>query len=421
MSNHRPAVLVFGTRRRESLFIMRSLHASGHEVIAISEGHATYTHRSRLCDGSLATPLREDATAFIARLHQFVEEHPHVEWIFPVGDDEIQFLDRHRAALPPGLKCVMPAPETIDACQNKARLLRDLEELGIATGRHTIVKSGGNLADAIEKVGVPCVVKPNDDTVTLAGQKAVILSSAEEAKAFVSAYDPAIPVVVQSYLEGPRHNVYFAADRGALVRAVQVEILRTDRPDGTGYAVDGRSIPLSETLEREVRLLAEFLKYHGCGCMQFIVAPQGETVFLEINSRVGANSAITAACGFDSPVVYVALQSGENVRRLARFTYPQKRYAWMFGDLHGLAAALRDGTVGLLGALAWLSAMTKTLLRANVHIVFRWDDPLPALTLLVQKLTSPFVRLNGSPHHVEETLAVSDAQPASSSAIVAVS
>ncbi len=390
----RDAVLVVGMQRRESLAVVRSLRRGGYHVVAARCGPKRYTENSRAVHEVVELPPVHERydDEWVECLGEMTERDRPVRFLFPVGDDEIEHFDRLRGRLPASLFCVMPTSDVVELCLDKSRLLPLVDSLGIPCGRFAAATVGIDLDAALEHVGLPCVVKPATELVTLVGAKAIVVRTPEDVRRLREKCPDGAPVVVQSFSSGPRHNVYFVAHHGDLRQTVQVEILRTDRPDGTGYAVDGRSVAASDSLLDHSSRLVRAIDYHGAGCLQYLVEPNGQTTFLEINSRIGANSAIAVACGVDSPLRYVEAFDDSLAAPIEMVATRRRRYAWTVGDLQGLAKASRKGDVGLAGSLRWLLASGWSLAAANVHVTWQWADPLPTMSLLagrVGKLLRP--------------------------------
>ena len=55
------------------------------------------------------------------------------------------------------------------------------------------------------------------------------------------------------------------------------------------------------------------------------------------------------------------------------------RYAWFGGDFAGLRRDLRRGEISYRQAIGWLGRSLEMAIRADAHVCWRWDDPLPAL------------------------------------------
>jgi carbamoylphosphate synthase large subunit len=380
------SVLVLGSKRRESLVVLRSLGRAGYRIVLGRFGPRAYTEHSRYCSEAWVHPSLEPAEPepFVHALCTFLSERPDVGFVFPVGDEEIGLLCDQRERLPATVRIAVPDREVVEICSSKARTLELIDGLGIPYPATAVAQDADELFDRIRAAGPPCIVKPDSETEEVLGRKALILRTADEIRAALDAWPKQRRAVsVQRYVEGRRRNVYFFADRGAVLASVHVQILRTDRADDTGLAVEGRSVERLPDLDRHVSALARELGYSGAGCAQFLVDERsGAVSFLEVNSRIGANCAIAYHCGLDLPHLYLELLQGKDLAPRAPIPYPIGiRYAWTDGDLHGLRQALAARDLTPPAALRWLARTIAASLRADVHITWSCEDPLPTLVL----------------------------------------
>ena len=104
------------------------------------------------------------------------------------------------------------------------------------------------------------------------GRKAFIVTGRAQLQEALALQPQPPPLLVQSYVSGVRHNLYFFAEAGVVRAIAQVKIIRTDRRDGTGYAVEEAFTPVPTDLQWRDHLtrLASHLRYDGPGCLQFI-------------------------------------------------------------------------------------------------------------------------------------------------------
>jgi aspartate beta-hydroxylase len=191
--------------------------------------------------------------------------------------------------------------------------------------------------------------------------------------------------VVQRFVDGQRHCLYFYAVQGAIRAAAQVLIGRTDRKDETGYAVTGVSVPIAAQWLAHLGRLVRALEYDGFGCLQYLLDPRsGEQTFLEINARLGGNHAGLERLGMHQ--VQWAIEQAETGQPSIPepFKYPiGVRYRWFTGDLLGL---LHDRWAGQLTHRATLQralALPATLFGPG-HLTFDWRDPAPTVGQLAE-------------------------------------
>ncbi len=371
-------VLVLGDHR-QSLTVARSLHRAGYHVIAGRPGRRTILERSRCVAAAWDHPPLSQPGAWAEALETFCAEHQEIGVVFPVGDAEIDLTAPLATRLP--VPVVVAAPATLAVCRSKRALLALAADAGVPTQAWEAVDFPGALAPALRRVGAPAALKPDLQAEDVVGFKATIVRSEADAQRLADRTPfPTCGFVLQRLARGPRHNVYFVAREGRLLGHAEVRILRTDRPDGTGLAVEGESVAPSPALLAWTRALAAHLSYTGAGCAQFVVDDAAASAcFLEINARLGANCAAVCACNLDLPRLFV-----EAILGVAEEQPPAeigRRYAWLDGDLYGLARALGSGSVRWTAAPAWLARAAAAQLRAHDHITWSWRDPLPTVAI----------------------------------------
>lgn len=394
------SALVLGDHR-QALAIARSLHRAGYRVIAGRHGGRTLLERSRCVTEVWEHPSVGDRVAWTEALEAFCAARRDLGAVFPVGVEEIERLSPLAARLP--VLVVAAGASALAVCRSKRALLVLADRLRVPTERWAVVGDRDALLPALERVGLPAVVKP-DRHGEGHGFKAAILERRADAMRLADRIPfPACGLVLQRLAPGARHNVYFLARKGALLGLAQVRILRTDRPDGTGLAVEGVSVGPDPALVESTTALVRALDYTGAGCAQYMVdAATTTTSFLEINARLGANCAAACACGLDLPRLFIdALLGTAAPQKPARVG---RRYAWLEGDLHGLVSCLVSGRIGWGAASAWLLRAILAQLRARDHIVFSWRDPLPALATPGLWIQAALRRASGAHRHARPAL-----------------
>jgi predicted ATP-grasp superfamily ATP-dependent carboligase len=371
-------VVVLGDHR-QSLTVARSLGRAGYRIIAGGPSGRTILEHSR-CVAEVWNHARHAAPRdWAGALQAFCAEREDVGVVFPVGDDEIDLAAPLVGRLP--VLIVMVAPSILAVCRSKRALLALAEDCAVPTQPWESVESLDALVPALRQVGLPAVLKPEANAHPALGFKAAILRSAADAHRLLA--HTAFPkggFVLQRPAGGARHNVYFVAREGRVLGHVQVRILRTDRPDGTGLAVEGESVPPSQALLEWTEALAARLSYTGAGCAQFVVEEAtGSACFLEINARLGANCATACACGLDLPRLYIEALLGVAPQQPPATV--GRRYAWLHGDLAGLASCLGSSRVTWRQGIGWLARAVVAQLRADHHVTWSWRDPLPTVML----------------------------------------
>jgi predicted ATP-grasp superfamily ATP-dependent carboligase len=258
-------------------------------------------------------------------------------------------------------------------------------ELGIPVPTTLVGVTPAELVEAARRCGFPCVLKANDSSEPLLGEKALICPDEQSIAGIAQRFaTPNLGIVVQAFARGQRVNCNFAAWDGTLHSYSEQRVIRTDRPNGTGLAVDSVSIPATPSLRQHTEALARHFRYTGVGCAQFLFDPRsGATAFLELNPRIDAACSLPVACGFDLPLWELEIarrRAGDRNDLPADAGYRiGVRGNWLLGDLRARAQAQRSGMPGAPSTLVWLGYAVRSFLAANQHTVWSWRDPGPAL------------------------------------------
>jgi predicted ATP-grasp superfamily ATP-dependent carboligase len=374
-----PDILILGNYRN-ALTVARGL-GNRHRIILGGAGGAGRVEHSRFV--TQVWPLPDIASAgFASSLDSALRNCTDVPVIFPIGDAELFALLSVPSVTEGRVKVVMPAPEVVAACLDKAANLKLATDLGIPQADFRLVKELSDLPAAIESVGCPCIIKSGHQMSLAFGKKAYHVSDPLESVDLISgAPENEHGFIVQKAATGLRHNVYFAAEHGRLVGAMEARVLRTNIFDGSGFTVESLSIPLSDALRSYTEQLVERLNYHGIGNTQFLVNREdGSISFLEISPRMGAAFALTVAAGFNFSQAGLNLAVGDPVSaELLPDDYRAgKRFAWSYGDLVGLLTATRQKEIRLAQGIGWLGRILRAAIRADIHATWSWKDPKPA-------------------------------------------
>jgi predicted ATP-grasp superfamily ATP-dependent carboligase len=389
-------VLTLGNSR-EALTVIRSLGRAGYRVVAGKVAACDPTEFSRHTAASWRHPSpASEPQAFLAALVD-LQARLRLDYLFPIGETPMRALIRDASPQDP-TRLVMVDAATALTCFDKGRMHAIARDLGIPVPATKAGVTSARLVEAARSCGFPCVLKTNDSSDRVLGEKALICpDEATVAELARHALPSDTSFVVQSFVPGYRVNCDFAAWQGDVQIYWEHRVIRTDRPNGTGYIVDAVSIPPTPALKRHVEALARHFQYTGVGCAQFLVDPAtGAIAFLELNPRLDAACSLPVGCGCDLP-----LWALEIARRRAgdRADLPAAaaRYRtgvrgnWLLGDLKALRKASRSGMEGAPPTLVWLGRAARSFLAANCHAVWSWRDPGPALYwyLQVQRKQAP--------------------------------
>ena len=405
LGNYRPAVV-----------IARALAARGYRIVLGLEGEPHGCEYSRFVHETWDHPhLETDRHRFLPALKRFVAERPDIGAVLPVTEEFVNLFAHHSEPFADDVVLVSPSPEVVNVFASKPATLDLAERRAVPTNPFKQVHSHRALIDEANRIGFPITVRPLGTTARLFDKKALILDTSENLKLALPDWPKGHDtLLLQRFANGIRHNLYFAALDGQIIATCESRILRTDRPDGTGLAVDGETVPVSPVLFRDTQALIEDTGYTGIGLAQFIVdAATGERCFLELNPRVSGSHAVPENAGIPlsalavdlalisnvshenkikSKILKMLIDSESQSNELSHYnkTYKLVRYVWTSGDLASAKLALTEGEIGYSGLFTRVCDTVRSAVRADTHMIWTLSDPLPAmmaLTVLLPRFT----------------------------------
>lgn len=381
------SVLILGNYR-PTLRLASALHALGRNVIVTRGCGGGFADLSRYVSEIWDHPPLASEAAFFAALGRFLRARPDIRVVVPLWERCVKTLDRYRHLLPDDRLYASVDPATVETCLDKSKMLTAAEETGVPNAPFLKVTTYETLWQAAIDIGYPQVVRPSGSQASIAGKKTLIAENPGElAKALPTWPCDHDELIVQRYVEGPRINLYFAAQRGKPIRYLAAEILKTDESDGTGLAVDGRTIALDPVLRGHADRLIAHLQYHGVGTLQFLrdrTSP--DYCFLELNPRIAGNHAVPEACGLGLGPLAIDLAAGLDQNETLIVGAQGRRYVWSYGALAGLYRAIKSGDVGLQTALKASFGIAWAAWDADIHMTWSWRDPLPSLAAFASHL-----------------------------------
>jgi predicted ATP-grasp superfamily ATP-dependent carboligase len=386
------SVLVVGNYR-PSLGVLRSLGRAGYRIIVGRDPEFSFVERSRYCAETWSHPSMGDPEPFLAALVDFLRTRPDISLVFPVQQGAVVLLARHADRLPASVTLVNVPQSIVETCLDKARMFAVAESSGVPVETFATAGSLVDLSDVVDGIGLPVIIRPigSGPERLPGGKKALICPDrATMEKELQSWPVKHRQLLVQRFSPGPRHNVYFAASAGRILGRVEIVVLRTDRPDDTGFAVEGISVAPDPALDRYLVALVKALEYTGVGCVQFVRREAGDFHFLELNPRLGANYLIAERCGLDLARLACDIATGDIGSGFEPILgYPTGiRYAWTLGDFLGLGQARAQREISVLDTCRWAVRAVYCGITADVHLTWSAHDPKP--TLYLYALNAPF-------------------------------
>ena len=387
----RPRTALLLGNYRPAVSIARALNAAGCRIVLGLEGDEGGCERSKHVAEVWDHPLLEDGEpAFLESLERYLELRNDITIVFPVAEEFVNLFAAARWEPPKDVTLVGPGHDVVSTFADKTEALQLAQGIGVRTLPFDIVSDHETLFRLAARIGYPITVRPLGTTARLGHKKAVIAATPEELIEEIPEWPEGHQVLLlQRCAFGQRHNVYFAARDGKLLAAVESRILRTNHPDGTGLAVLGETLMPSRALLRDTELLTAEHRYTGVGLAQFIVDPEtGDRCFLELNPRVSGSHAVPEGAGVPLSAMAVDLAAGEPFNVPGPYIRGKVglRYAWTSGDLLGVKLAVMHREFGLLEAVGRAFRAVGDALSADIHLLWAWNDPMPALWALTEVL-----------------------------------
>ncbi|MDJ0612931.1 MAG: hypothetical protein QNJ29_04590 [Rhizobiaceae bacterium] len=381
----RKSILLLGNYR-PSLVMARKFNALGYKVVVGTHGC------ERLCQFSSCvsemwdhSSLNEGASRLAEELNEYANQNPELYAIFPVSEEYVRIIAENEELFLNLPHIVTMKSDLVKRCLDKTFMLDLASANNVDTAEFACTRGMGEALKASrDRVGFPLIARPKDSTQRIDGNKAVCINDENEMVAFFRRNNlEHQTLLLQRKFLGKRHNVYFAAFDGKITRVLHAVIDRTDKADDTGLAVEGRTLEATGPIIEQTERLVGALNYSGIGCAQFLVnETTGASSFLEINPRIAGNHALPEHVGLDL--------AGFNLERVVNGKSDTKhiigtsglKYCWTTGDLMGAKVAFLKGEVGLTSLIRWIGRALLTSIRSDVHMVFSFRDPSPALHAL---------------------------------------
>src|SRR6266550_78325 len=382
--------LVLDASLRQSLVTVRSLGRRGLGVAAAETHDHAPAFASRWCQRGFVFPAKEGTDAYQGILEHWLERTG-ARALIASNDATIALLRRHRARLEPRV-CVALAPEpALTIAISKERTLAVARRLGLRVPREVIVRDGADVTAALNDIGLPAVIKPNEswlwggrEGARLSGQLAVTPAEARHAVAAVTRFGEA--ALLQPLLTGRREAVSFLYAHGEVYARFAQWAKRTSPPLG-GNSVLRQSIAVPADIGGHAESLVREINLEGYSEVEFRRGADGIPYLMEINPRLSASVEVAVRAGVDFPYLLYQWASG---RRLERHN-GYRVGGWMRhlgGDIETTVDSLQQrGRPGIPRPVNTLVDFGITFLRPMSYDYVDWKDPLPAV-----RATTGFIR-----------------------------
>ncbi len=380
------------------LDIARSLAKRGIAVYGVDHDPAAPGRYSRCCRFVLGPdPKRNGGADYVQFLVDFGRRLGSRSVLYPLSDEHVLLISRHRDVLQEHYDYVMPDHHTVERLLTKDGLLGIAQECNIPAPQTMIVRDGRDIEAIATHITYPAILKPTESTYWHTPQitrllragpldaraKVILCQNADELlKAYhsIAAYDDRL--VVQEVIPGEDSRLaYFSFCLDRQSRPIGLFAGRKHRvvPIGFGSASYARSCHDPELVEAGLRLLAA-THYQGLGGIEFKRDPRdGQYKLIEVNVRFGMWDGLSVRCGVDLP--YLAYRDAQCLPVEPQLSY-RAGVAWIDWQ-RDVRASLAYWRRGQLSLAEWL----QSLRGEKMWAIYSRDDwrPGAAFTLTLAR------------------------------------
>lgn len=332
-------ILVLDADQRASLAVVRSLGRRGLEVTVADSKATTLAGASRFACASLVhPPIQENQDRFLEWLDDIIPAG-RFDALVPVTEVTTDLVVRNRERWPQVIVPFAPIA-LIDRLSSKVSLYELALEVGVPVPRSIVITDDESLERAKQKIGFPCILKPDRSRVLIGGRwcgTSVRRADNDEELARLLNDDPGLqlrPLLYQEYIPGKGAGI-FALYEGGEPRVWFAHHRLREKPPGGGVSVLSESVAPSAAMLEAGRKLLDAVRWEGVAMVEFRVAPDGTAYLMEINARFWGSLQLAVDAGADFPVELLAPWLGGRGDDRAK---PQVgvRLQWVLGDLDRL-------------------------------------------------------------------------------------
>lgn len=314
---------------RKTLAVVRSLGRRGIRVTVGESTRIATSFFSKYCWKRVVypSPIREP-NGFLQRLRREVSGY---RAVFPMEEETVLLLARHRHLFDPPAFLPIPGYEKIQFVRDKERLLKFAMGKGIPCPRTSFFKSPDEVRAS--RVGLPAVIKPRISSGAFGIR--YVTEAGDLLPAYLQVHRKYPRPLVQERIprEGDSFGVSALFDEDSRVKAAFVHRRLREYPISGGPSTFRESVSHPQVLELGLSLLRA-LDWFGVAMVEFKVDPRDNTPkLMEVNPRFWGSLQLAIFSGVDFPYLIYRLAKGERFRPVVTYEVG-RRSRWLLpGDL----------------------------------------------------------------------------------------
>lgn len=361
-------VLVLDGGQRKSLAAVRAVAARGDEVFVADDKRVSLAGWSRASRGIIRLPA-SDRPGFRDALEDATHEH-RIDVVLPTDDHSMGALvgREHvgRAAL------FVPSHDAFMRARDKGRTMELARQAGVRIPRSIEPRNAADAAAALDTFPLPALVKPRESS----GARGI--AYAEDRGTLRRVYEHARSIypwpMLQEWIKPVRGHVHVAtlSRDGELFATFTQEVLR-EWPVKGGVGTLWRSVRDERAIASTAKLVRA-TRWTGIALTEYLYGTDDdEPILMEMNPRFWNTIALSVACGVDFPGMWVDAALGGTPAGPAEWPVGRVGQWLVPGDLLNFAFNSRRFRQRV-GYFPW---------PGRTHAIWRSDDPLPLLAMLV--------------------------------------
>lgn len=388
-SNIPTEVVVLDAHTRQSLLITRYLGEKKIRIAAFAtnEKNNVPTFYSKWCKKSIIVPYPEGSFEYATFLLTYVKDN-HVSLIISSSDGTIDLLRKYRSKIEKYAPIAFAKEPGLSIAIDKRRTLRVAKQLGITIPKSVIVQHKKDIKNAIEQIGLPAVVKPNESWVRNEKESkrltsVLVVTKKEAVHETLSLLKDGGTVLFQQYLNGRREAVSMLYSKGRIYARFAQWAKRVQPPLG-GQSVLRQSIQIPKDIGIQAEKLIKKINLEGYSEVEFRRDDTGLAYLMEINPRVSASVEIAIKSGINYPYLIYKWGTGQPINQVKNYiTGNWMRY--LGGDIiTSLESIKHNGRPGIDSPLKVISDFfTSFFYPVASYDYVDWADPKPLYVAVI--------------------------------------
>jgi predicted ATP-grasp superfamily ATP-dependent carboligase len=304
-------ILLTNAQLRKTLSATRSLGAKGIKTVVAEETRFNPAGFSKYCTWNETYPNpRKHPEAFYNWLIETIDRY-HCDSLFPMDDDTLEVVMRHRSELEKVCKLPLPPLESYNIASDKGKTALLLKNAGIDSPETVIPENVDNLQELTAAMKFPLVIKPRKSS----GSRGIrIVNDLDELIEEYQKINEVFPnPIIQEYIGvGIKYDVCLLYNSQNQLRASFVQKEIRHFPIDIGPSTVQESVLYPELIEQSLKIMDK-LKWYGVVEIEFMVDKRdGKPKVMEINPRFWNSLHMAYLAGIDFPwLLYQIAQQGD--------------------------------------------------------------------------------------------------------------